>query len=52
MKKPAKKLNRTAMIMVRLKPDERSKIEAVAKSKGLGVSAWLRMIALETVSQK
>jgi hypothetical protein len=34
------------MILVRLTPDERARMASAAKTKGLGISAWLRMIAL------
>lgn len=46
------KTNRTAMIQVRLKPEERAKMEAEAKMKGLGLSAWLRMVALVVLDEK
>jgi hypothetical protein len=45
-KTKAKRTNRTKMILVRLTPDERTRMNAAAKTKGLGISAWLRMIAL------
>ena len=49
--KKTKRSNRTAMVLVRLNPDERSKMESAAKTKGLGISAWLRMVALETIAK-
>lgn len=51
-KRKPRRTNRTAMILVRLKPDERKRIEAAAKTKGLGISAWLRMIALGALDEK
>ena len=53
-KKKAKALptKRTAMILVRLKPEERARMAAEAKTKGLAISAWLRMIALGVLDEK
>lgn len=47
-----KRANRTAMVLVRLTPDERTRMTAEAKVKGLGISAWLRMIALDVLEIK
>jgi hypothetical protein len=51
-KKRSKRVNRTAPIMVRLRLDERAKFLAAAKTKGLALSAWLRMVALEALEKK
>lgn len=51
-KKKTKRTNRTAMILVRLKPDERSRMEAEAKKKGLSISGWIRMIVLGFLDEK
>ena len=51
-KKKSKRTNRTAMILVRLTPNERSRMTSAAKAKGLGISAWLRMIALGFLDEK
>lgn len=50
--KKTKRSNRTAMILVRLKPQERSRMEAAAKTKGLSLSGWIRMIVLGFLDEK
>ncbi len=44
MKKSA---NRSEMVLVRLQPAERKLVADAAKTKGLGLSAFVRMVVLE-----
>ena len=39
--------NRDAAIFVRLTPDEHTHVKEKALSKGLGISAWVRMVLIE-----
>lgn len=44
------KTTRSKPVLVRFKPEERRKIEALARARGLATSSWLRMIALDAVT--
>ena len=46
-----KRINRTEKVLLRLKPDERAQMEAEAKARGLGISAWIRMTVLEALKK-
>lgn len=46
-----KVVRREANVHVRLSDDEKERIEKVADAKYMGVSSWLRMVALEALKR-
>ena len=46
-----KRANRTRGILVRLRVDEWTRLKGEARARGLGLSTWLRTIALEKLQK-
>jgi antitoxin component of RelBE/YafQ-DinJ toxin-antitoxin module len=46
-KKPQRRMEKRVVVQIRLTPDLKRKLEAAAKRKGLTLSSWLRMVAVE-----
>jgi len=46
-KKPRRRTEERVVVQIRLTPDLKKKLEAAAKRKGLTLSSWLRMVAVE-----
>jgi hypothetical protein len=44
--------DRTKIINLRLTPDEHRRFSAAAKSRGLALGAWLRMLALDATASE
>jgi predicted HicB family RNase H-like nuclease len=42
--------DRTKIITLRLTPDEHARFSAAAKSRGLALGTWLRMLALDATA--
>lgn len=58
VKRPPKKTavpqkeDHTEVVMIRMKPEQKSAFQVEAERRGLTLSAWLRMIALEAIAPK
>ena len=46
-KKQRRRMEERVVVQIRLTPDLKRKLEAAAKRKGLTLSSWLRMVAVE-----